>query len=449
MKSINTTPISGMQELTPENQIIFDQLKTKIAEVYKKHGFLHIETPVIERSEILFAKAGDETEKQIYNVFKTGESGAKSKEALRFDHTVPLARYVVEHENELTFPFKVTQIARNFRGERPQKGRFRELYQCDVDVIGRGQLSLGYDADVIATLLEAFDAFELETPILARISNRKILSALLEFLKLEKKSAEIYNIIDHAEKVTIEKTKSDLEELKLEKSAIKKILDFINISGKRSEVITKLLNMEIENEKFQTGINELDQILHLLETMELGEKISADMKIVRGLDYYTGTVFEFILPDYKNIGSVCGGGRYDNLAEYFSNKTSFPGVGGSIGLTRLFSVFEEMGMLKKSIDAPVDYAIIPITDAELETAFKIASDLRSKNKTATVVILNKKLSDKISYASKIAKKGVVIGETEAKSGHFEAKNFATGETENLFGIGVGNPLANPTDFWAD
>lgn len=449
MKSINTAPISGMQELLPETQAIFDGLKTKIAEVYKKHGFLHIETPIIERSEILFAKAGGDTEKQIYKVFKTGESGAKAKEALRFDHTVPLARYVVEHETDLAFPFKVTQIARNFRGERPQKGRFRELYQCDVDVIGRGQLSLGYDADVIATLLEAFDVFELETPILARISNRKILSGLLESLKLEKKSAGIYSIIDHAEKVTIEKTKSDLQELKLEKSIIKKILDFIEISGERSEVITKLLNMEVENEKFKTGVDELDQTLHLLETMGLGEKISADMKIVRGLDYYTGTVFEFILPKYKNIGSVCGGGRYDNLTENFSNKTSFPGVGGSIGLTRLFSVFEEMGMLKKAEITPVDYAIIPVSDTELEFAFKAANDLRANNKTATVVMLDKKLGDKMSYAAKIARYGVVIGESEVESGRLEAKDFKTGETENLAGISTENPLADPTDFWAD
>ena len=449
MKSINTAPISGMQELLPEAQTAFDQLKTKISEVYQKHGFLHIETPVIERSEILFAKAGGDTEKQIYKVFKTGESGSKTKEALRFDHTVPLARYVVEHENDLAFPFKVTQIARNFRGERPQKGRFRELYQCDVDVIGRGNLSLGYDADVIATLLEAFEAFELDTPVLARISNRKILSGLLEELKLKKQSAEIYSIIDHSEKVTIEKTKSDLQELKLDKTIIKKILDFINISGERSEVVTKLLNMEIKNEKFHQGVDELDQTLHLLETMGLSEKISADMKIVRGLDYYTGTVFEFILPKYKNIGSVCGGGRYDNLTEYFSSKTSFPGVGGSIGLTRLFSVFEEMGMLKKISTIPVDYAIIPISDAELETAFKVADDLRTKNKTATVVMLDKKLGDKMSYAAKIAKHGVVIGETEVESGRYEAKNFETGETENLSGVSTENPLADPTDFWAD
>ena len=436
-----------MQELLPETQAVFDELKTKIAEVYKKHGFMHIETPVIERSEILFAKAGGETEKQIYKVFKTGESGAKTKEALRFDHTVPLARYVVEHENDLAFPFKVTQVARNFRGERPQKGRFRELYQCDVDVVGRGSLSLGYDADVIATLLEAFEAFELDTPVMARISNRKILSGLLEELKLEKQAAEIYNIIDHAEKVTVEKTKSDLQELKLEKSYVKKILDFIAISGERSEVVTKLSNMELASEKFREGLDELDQTLYLLESMGLGEKIMADMKIVRGLDYYTGTVFEFMLPEHKNIGSVCGGGRYENLTGYFSSKTSFPGVGGSIGLTRLFSVFEEMGMLKKLSGTPVDYAVIPITDAELEFAFKVASELRSDGKTATVVMLDKKLGDKMSYAAKVARHGVVIGEAEAESGRYEAKNFETGEIENLSGIAAESAQADPTDFW--
>ncbi|MBR2543355.1 histidine--tRNA ligase [Candidatus Saccharibacteria bacterium] len=449
MKKINTSPIAGAQELLPKAQAKFDQLKSKITDIYQQHGFLHIETPIIERSEILFAKAGGETEKQIYKVFKTGESGAKTKEALRFDHTVPLARYVVEHENDLAFPFKVTQVARNFRGERPQKGRFRELYQCDIDVIGRNTLSLSYDADIIATLLEAFEAFDLKTPVLARISNRKILSGILEELKLREHSAEIYHIIDHAEKVTIEKTKSDLEELKLEKSIVKKLLDFIKLNGERSEVITSLLNMEIKNAKFNEGVNELDQILHLLETMELGEKISADMKIVRGLDYYTGTVFEFILPEYKNIGSVCGGGRYDNLATYFSDKTSFPGVGGSIGLTRLFSIFEELKLIKKSENILTDYAIIPVTEAEVEYAFSTAKDLRGKDKSSTVVLLDKKYSDKMSYAAKVARSGIVIGKEEVESGRLEAKNFETGEYEIVSGIAVENPLSDPSDFWAD
>ena len=449
MKKINTAPISGTQELLPKAQAKFDQFKSKIADVYQKHGFLHIETPVIERSEILFAKAGGETEKQIYNVFKTGEAATKSKEALRFDHTVPLARYVVEHENDLNFPFKVTQIARNFRGERPQKGRFRELYQCDIDVIGRNTLSLDYDADVIATLLEAFSVFELNTPVLARISNRKILSGLLEELKLKKHSAEIYSIIDHAEKVTVEKTKMDLENLKLSKENVKKLLNFIKLSGSRSEVITALNNLEVKNEKFAEGVTELDQILYLLESLEFAEQISADMKIIRGLDYYTGTVFEFILPEHKNIGSVCGGGRYENLASYFSEKVSFPGVGGSIGLTRLFSIFEELKLLKKSDEILTDYAIVPVSEAEIEYSFNIAKDLRKNNKSATVVLTDKKYSDKMSYASKIARFGVVIGKEEVESKKLEAKNFATGEYENLIGIVVENPKADPTDFWAD
>ena len=303
-KKINTTPISGTQELLPEIQKTFDALKLKINNSYNQHGYFNIETPSIERTEILLAKAGGDTEKQIYKVIKTAEAETDSSQALRFDHTVPLARYVVEHENDLTFPFKVSQVGLNFRGERAQKGRFREFYQCDIDIIGRNTLSIAYDADVISTLLDTFSTFNLNTPVLARISNRKILSGLLEALGLQSLSKDIYSIIDHAEKVTPEKTKMNFEELKLKPDNIQKLLDFIELNGNRSKVIKELNNLEIKNEKFSAGVAELDQVLYLLESLGLTENIIADMKIVRGLDYYTGTVFEFILPEYKSIGSV-------------------------------------------------------------------------------------------------------------------------------------------------
>ena len=245
MKKINTSPISGAQELLPEVQATFNSLKAKIAKVDHQHGYFDIETPSIERTEILLAKAGGDTEKQIYKVMKTAESADASDQALRFDHTVPLARYIIEHESDLTFPFKVSQIGTNFRGERAQKGRFREFYQCDVDVIGRGTLPIAYDADVIATLLATFEAFDLKTPVLARINNRKIISGLLDALKLTDKSADIYNIIDHAEKVTPEKTKLDLEEIGLDAKNVKRILAFINLHGERSFVVKELNNLGI------------------------------------------------------------------------------------------------------------------------------------------------------------------------------------------------------------
>lgn len=430
MKKLNTSPISGMQELLPEKQAIFNNLKNKIAEVYHSHGYLDIETPSIERTEILLAKAGGDTEKQIYKVIKTTEAAEDSDQALRFDHTVPLARYVVEHESNLAFPFKVSQIGPNFRGERAQKGRFREFYQCDIDVIGRGNISISYDADVISTLLQTFKSFGLKTPVLARINNRKILTGLLEALDLITYSTDIYSIIDHSEKVPVEKTTENLAEIGLSEENIKKILAFINLHGERSFVVKNLGNLGIDNPTFTEGISELDQVLYLLETMELKDQIIADMKIVRGLDYYTGTVFEFILPEHKSIGSVCGGGRYENLTGYFTDQ-KFPGAGGSIGLTRLFYVLNEEQLLPEQSTNPIDYAIIPISENELDFSFQLADKLRGRGSSVTVVLTDKKLGNKLTYAAKLAKNGIVIGESEAASGSFKVKDFTTGETTNL------------------
>lgn len=430
MKKLNTSPISGMQELLPEKQAIFNNLKNKIAEVYHNHGYLDVETPSIERTEILLAKAGGDTEKQIYKVIKTTEAAEDSDQALRFDHTVPLARYVVEHESNLAFPFKVSQIGPNFRGERAQKGRFREFYQCDIDVIGRGNISISYDADVVSTLLQTFKSFGLKTPILARINNRKILTGLLEALDLTSYSTDIYSIIDHSEKVPIEKTTENLAEIGLSEENIKKILAFINLHGERSFVVKNLGNLGIDNSTFTEGVSELDQVLYLLETMGLKNQIIADMKIVRGLDYYTGTVFEFILPEHKSIGSVCGGGRYENLTGYFIDQ-KFPGVGGSIGLTRLFYVLNEEQLLPEQSANPIDYAIIPISENELDFSFQVANKLRGRGSSVTVVLTDKKLGDKLTYAAKLAKNGIVIGESEAASNQLQVKDFTTGETTDL------------------
>ena len=430
MKTVNTSPISGMQELSPEKQAHFDYLKSKIDETYKSHGFLKIETPIIERSEILFAKAGEDTEKQIYKVIKTAESAEDSTQALRFDHTVPLARYIVEHENSLTFPFKVSQIGRNFRGERAQKGRFREFYQCDIDIIGRNSLPITYDADVIATLLSTLKAFKLKTPILARISNRKILSGLLEAMNLQSQAKDIYSIIDHSEKVPPEKTKQNFEELGLGTETISKLLSFIEINGSCNEATKQLNSLGVDNPTFSEGIAELTTILSLLESIGLENNVQVDMKIVRGLDYYTGTVFEFILPEHKEIGSICGGGRYDNLTGYFSEQ-SFPGVGGSIGLTRLFYILNERHLLEDVPATPIEYAIIPISSSEHSYCFKLADVLRDSGHSATVVLTDKKLGDKLSYSAKIAKNGIVIGEEEVKTSKLQTKDFTTGTTKTI------------------
>lgn len=444
MKKVNTSPISGAQELLPEVQASFNELKAKISNTYKKHGFFEIETPTIERTEILLAKAGGDTEKQIYKVVKTAESADSADQALRFDHTVPLARYVIEHENDLNFPFQASQIGLNYRGERAQKGRFREFYQCDIDIIGRGTLPIAYDAEVITTLLDAFMAFGLNTPVLARINNRKILSGLFEALGLTEQAAAIMNIVDHAEKVTPEKTKLDLETLGLDAKIVKKILAFINLHGERSFVVKELGNLEITNETYIDGVNELDQVLYLLESAGFREQIEADMKIVRGLDYYTGTVFEFVLPEHKNIGSVAGGGRYENLTGYFSDK-AFPGVGGSIGLTRLFYVLNEKQLISEPIETTLDYAVIPVSEHEFDEALGVAMKLRNKGYNTTVVLTQKKLSDKLNYAAKLARNGIVIGEEEVNSKVLKSKNFETGEQSEV-NIEV---VSNPEDFWAD
>ena len=428
MKKINTSPISGAQELLPEQQATFNNLKNKIGEVYHAHGFLSIETPVIDRTEILFAKAGGDTEKQVYKVVKTAESADEADQALRFDHTVPLARYVVEHESNLTFPFKVTQIGRNFRGERAQKGRFREFYQCDVDVIGRGSLPLAYDADVITTLLDAFSKFELGTPVLPRINNRKILNGLLSALGLGAKSQVVFDVIDHAEKVPLATTRENLEAAGLSKNEIDKVVAFSNLHGSRDFVVKNLKNLGIEDELYNEGVDELDVVLGLIEAQ--GYQAEADMKIVRGLDYYTGTVFEFVLPEYRGIGSVCGGGRYENLTGNFTEQ-KMPGVGGSIGLTRLFFVLSESGLIKNRVEKPLDYMIVPISDNEVDYAFEMAQKIREKGHKVDVALMDKKLGDKLTYAAKIAKCGIVIGEDEVKSGALKVKDFETGETTEL------------------
>ncbi|MBR6505514.1 histidine--tRNA ligase [Candidatus Saccharibacteria bacterium] len=424
MKKINTSPISGMQELLPNKQAIFNNLLIQIANVYHAHGFLSIETPLIDRTEILLAKAGGDTEKQIYRVIKTNETADDADQALRFDHTVPLARYVVEHENDLKFPFKVTQIGRNFRGERAQKGRFREFYQCDIDVIGRGKLPLSYDADVVMTAYEALKTF-VKPEILVRISNRKILGGLLVGLGLADKSDEVFGIIDHAEKVPIEKTLEAYAEEGLDDSQIETLKEFTEIHGSLDEVLPKLeiIRDKVGGELLAEGISELKAILGLIEAQGLNGKVIADMMIVRGLDYYTGSVFETVIPEHKEIGSICSGGRYDNLASYYTEQ-QLPGVGISIGLTRLFYILNEYGLIdEEKFGGLLDYCVCPITDAEIPFATEVAQKLRAEGNRVDVIYAGKNIGDKLKYAASVAKAGIVIGENEAATGKYVVKEF--------------------------
>ena len=425
MKRINTSAISGMQELLPGAQIVFNTIKDQIAKMYHLHGYQYIETPIIDRTEILLAKAGGDTEKQIYKVVKTAETADEADQALRFDHTVPLARYIVEHESELTFPFKVTQIGRNFRGERSQKGRFREFYQLDVDVIGRNNLSIAYDADVVETAYAALQTF-IKPKMLIRISNRKILSGFLEALALSSDAKAVFDIIDHAEKVPINETRNALESLGIPEEKIEKILQFVQINGPREQSIKALKNLSLQNDQFEQGIKELDLVLNLLEQHGLGKSVIADMLIIRGLDYYTGTVFETILPEYKQIGSICSGGRYENLASNYTDQ-SFPGVGISIGLSRLFYILQTYNLLDDYEFTPVDYVLIPLSESEYLVTSQIAKKLRQQGKSVDIIYSDKKLGDKMKYAAKIARFAGVIGENESKTGVVEFKDLITGD----------------------
>lgn len=417
--------MSGMQELLPTMQAEFNRLKAGIGEAFQKHGFLQIETPTIERNEILLAKAGGDTEKQIYKVVKTAELANDADQALRFDHTVPLARYTVEHMNDLCFPFKVTQIGRNFRGERAQRGRFREFYQCDVDVVGRNSLAVAYDAEVIATLAEAIRTLPLPS-FVVRISNRKLLSGMLEELNLEQHADEIFGIVDHAEKVPPTKTVAALEELNIGSENVVKITTFMGLNGDYREVLQRLREFGFQNATFQTGIAELEEVFITLEKLDTEVEARADMLIVRGLDYYTGTVFETIAPDYREIGSICSGGRYENLAGYYTDQ-KLPGVGGSIGLTRLFYILQNYGLVEANDLKPIDVCLVPFSEAEYSSVARLADKLRADGKSVDIVLSDKRLGDKMKYAAKTAKYVAVLGEDEIKSGEYKLRDLESGE----------------------
>ncbi len=424
---INTKPLPGMMELLPEEQLEFDRICEVIRKNYEKFGFAPIDTPIIERTETLLAKAGGETEKQIYRFLK-GDNDL----SLRFDLTVPTARFVAENFGQLQFPFKRSQIGKVYRGERAQRGRFREFYQCDIDVIGRDNLNIKYDAEVIAVIYSIFRELNFGDFTL-RINNRNITSGLIDGLNLIEKQAEIMELIDRAEKITPGEFYQQLKDLDLGESA-QSIKDFVEISGSCEEVLNKLrkIAQNIKNDQFKKGIDELSKVTEILKKMGVEEKyFKLDMLIVRGLDYYTGTVFETNLNDFKEIGSVSSGGRYENLSEYYS-KEKLPGVGASIGLTRLFWSLRDLGLLSFSKRSNAEFLIIPFSENELEKSFKIANDLRESGKNVEVLLEEFNMKKAFKFANKRGVKYVlVIGEQEISKNVFEFKNMETGEKLNL------------------
>ncbi len=432
---IEPRTLPGFMELLPNEQILFEQMKQKIEKTYQKFGFLPLDTPILELSEILLAKAGGETEKQIYS-FKKGDTDI----AMRFDLTVPLAKYVAKNYGNLSFPFRRYQIGKVYRGEKAQKGRFREFYQCDIDIIGDGELSTINDAEipsVIYNLIKelGFDDFTI------RINNRKILNGLFEYINQKDNSIEILRIIDKIEKIGKDAVIEELEKIGVSKEATEKIISFIEIEGTTDEKLQKLQDLNIKNEIFETGLKELTEVVHYIRMFGVPDtNFKVDLTIARGLDYYTGTVYETFLNNYRELGSICSGGRYENLAEYYTDK-KLPGVGISIGLTRLFYKLNELGLIKAEKTSMSDVLVIPMVE-DLSKPIMLANSLREKDINTEIYLNDKKLKVKLKYADKLQIPYVIIiGEDEINSGVVSVKNMATGE-EKKANIGIDGDKIN-------
>lgn len=432
---IEPRTLPGFMELLPNEQILFEQMKQKIEKTYQKFGFLPLDTPILELSEILLAKAGGETEKQIYS-FKKGDTDI----AMRFDLTVPLAKYVAKNYGNLSFPFRRYQIGKVYRGEKAQKGRFREFYQCDIDIIGDGELSTINDAEipsVIYNLIKelGFDDFTI------RINNRKILNGLFEYINQKDNSVEILRIIDKIEKIGKDAVIEELEKIGVSKEATEKIIGFIEIEGTTDEKLQKLQDLNIKNEIFETGLKELTEVVHYIRMFGVPDtNFKVDLTIARGLDYYTGTVYETFLNNYRELGSICSGGRYENLAEYYTDK-KLPGVGISIGLTRLFYKLNELGLIKAEKTSMSDVLVIPMVE-DLSKPIMLANSLREKDINTEIYLNDKKLKAKLKYADKLQIPYVIIiGEDEINSGVVSVKNMATGE-EKKANIGIDGDKIN-------
>ncbi|OGM94835.1 histidine--tRNA ligase [Candidatus Wolfebacteria bacterium RIFOXYD12_FULL_48_21] len=418
---IPTRVLSGLMELLPAEQLVFDRMRSVIEEVYRIYGFIALDTPVIERADVLLAKAGGETEQQIYR-FTKGENDL----ALRFDLTVPLARYVSEHANELTFPFRRSHIGKVYRGERPQKGRYREFYQCDIDIIGDGALSLMNDAEIPSVINEVFTRLNFG-PFVIRISNRKLVTGLLESLEAGNQSVGIIQTIDKLEKIGENEVRGLLVALGVPDNTIRAIFDFIAISGSSEDMLAALRNLGVDNETFRKGVEELAEVIRHLGVLGVpADNYAIDLTIARGLDYYTGTVYETVLRDHPELGSICSGGRYDNLAEKYTDR-KLPGVGISIGLTRLFSQLKEIGLLQFGMATPTNVLVVPLV-ADISVPLEIAMALREAGLPTEVYFEDVKMKNKLAYANKLGIPFVVlVGEDEIASGEFTVKNMQTGE----------------------
>ena len=428
MDIIKPRTLSGFMELLPGKQIQFERMVSILRDTYSSYGFAPLDTPAIEDAQILLAKGGGETEKQIYR-FQKGDSDL----ALRFDLTVPLAKYVALHCNDLAFPFRRFQISKVYRGERAQRGRFREFYQADIDIIGDGKLDILNEAEIPAIIYNVFKGFGLSR-FQIRVNNRKILNGFYAMMELSEKSGEIMRTVDKLDKIGPEKVKAILmgEECGLTDGQADEILKFIAITGTNAEVIAALEGYTGRNEIFDLGLSELKAVTANLAAFGVPEEnFAVDLTIARGLDYYTGTVYETTLLDHPEIGSVCSGGRYDNLAGYYIEK-QLPGVGISIGLTRLFYVLDEQGLLNPALpSAPADALVLPMT-SEPGPAIALAQTLRASGLKVQLYGEQKKFKQKMAYANKLGVPfAVLLGEDEIAEGMCSVKNMLSGEQVKL------------------
>ena len=416
--------LSGFMELLPEDQIVFDRMKTIIAKTYESFGFVGLDTPALELSEILLAKAGGETEKQIYR-FTKGDTDM----CMRFDLTVPLSRYVAQHQNELSFPFRRYQIGKSYRGERPQRGRFREFYQADIDIIGSENLSVLYDAEIPSIIYRVLTKLGLKR-FHIRMNNRKLLQGFYEYIGLSDQASDILRIIDKTDKIGADNVRMCLFDLGLKADRIDQVLHLAELKGNIASVLEQLESLGIENELFQTGLQELKTVTGALSNMGVPEtNFKIDLRITRGLDYYTGTVYETFADDFPQWGSICSGGRYDNLAGYYTDR-KLPGVGMSIGLTRFFDVLKAQGLLNKGAKTAASVLIIPMTASESGEALRIGNILRQEGIKTEVYNVDTKFKNKLVYANKIGVPYVIIlGETEIATQTAVLKDMAKGEQQ--------------------
>ena len=415
--------LSGFMELLPGDQVLFDRMVALLRESYSLYGFTPLDTPAIESSEVLLAKGGGETEKQIYR-FTKGDSDL----SLRFDLTVPLAKYVALHYNELTFPFRRFQIGKVYRGERAQRGRFREFYQADIDVIGDGALDISNEAEIPSIIYRAFTSLGLER-FKIRVNNRKVLNGLFAILGLGERAGDVMRTIDKLEKIGREKVLAILtDDFGVGAAAAAGLLDLLE----SPDPLTALEAYRAKDETFDAGLEELGTVVKYMSAFGVpADHFMVDLTIARGLDYYTGTVYETVMLDHPEIGSICSGGRYDNLAEYYTDK-QLPGVGISIGLTRLFFVLQDQGLLNGDlITAPADVLVLPMTD-DLSHAISLSTSLRGAGIRTQVYTEPKKFKAKMNYANKLGIPFVAfLGEDEVRAGKVTVKNMLTGEQESL------------------